>query len=102
MTAAERAAKVIGETWYQGGGAYPGPGPSWKVMAQALADAGLLVTDELIDLIASLTEASACWFDHHGGCQEHGYLGLEPGDVCPMRQAQDWLTTHGYEGQVTS
>lgn len=24
-----------------------------------------------------------CRFDHHGGCQAHGYLSLEPGERCP-------------------
>ena len=29
------------------------------------------------------TNNEPCWFDHHGGCQAHGYLSLEPGEHCP-------------------
>ena len=32
-----------------------------------------------------------CWFDHHGGCQEHGYLSLKPGEVCPSAAAKALL-----------
>lgn len=28
-----------------------------------------------------------CWFDHHGGCQAHGFLNLKPGEVCPAAEA---------------
>jgi len=27
---------------------------------------------------------AACRFDHHGGCQAHGYLRLDPGERCPV------------------
>lgn len=47
MSAVERAAQIIGETWYRGGGQHLVSGPSWTVMAQALADAGLLVTENI-------------------------------------------------------
>lgn len=32
-----------------------------------------------------------CYFDHHGGCQAHGYLSLEPGEKCPHQEAKDIL-----------
>jgi hypothetical protein len=45
--------------------------------------------DSVLDLIESLTNSDSCWFDHHGGCQSHGYLSLEPGEACPQQQAKD-------------
>lgn len=43
------------------------------------------------ELLEELVEKELCWYDHHGGCQAHGYLSLEPGEVCPMLQAQRLL-----------
>jgi len=45
----------------------------------------------VLDLVASLTDPDACRFDHHGGCQAHGYLSLEPGEVCPQQQAKNLI-----------
>ena len=44
-------------------------------------------------LIQDLTgnDDDPCQFDHHGGCQAHGYLTLEPGELCPQEQAKRWL-----------
>ena len=42
----------------------------------------------LLDLISSLIDDGECRFDHHGGCQEHGYLSLEPGEMCPQEEAK--------------
>lgn len=58
-----------------------------KVKAEARA--------ELLPLIRDLVEPDSCWLDHHGGCQEHGYLSLQPGQVCPHRDAQDLLREAG-------
>ena len=41
-------------------------------------------------LIGDLTDLADCWFDHHGGCQAHGYLSLEPGETCPQHDAKEW------------
>jgi hypothetical protein len=41
-------------------------------------------------LIRDLTDSGDCSFDHHGGCQAHGYLSLEPGETCPQQDAKDW------------
>lgn len=49
----------------------------------------LLISSELLE---SLVDDGDCWFDHHGGCQEHGYLSLEPGEVCPQQQIKDMLS----------
>lgn len=43
-------------------------------------------------LIRDLTDPDDCSFDHHGGCQAHGYLSLEPGEPCPQQDAKDWAT----------
>jgi hypothetical protein len=50
-----------------------------------------------IELVASLIDRDPCWFDHHGGCQAHGYLSLEPGEKCPQQEAKEWLKAHGEE-----
>jgi hypothetical protein len=38
------------------------------------------------ELLESMHDPDPCWFDHHGGCQAHGYISLEPGEVCPQAQ----------------
>lgn len=45
-------------------------------------------------LLEALRDDDECWFDHHGGCQAHNYLGLEPGEVCPQRQLKDFLAAN--------
>ena len=37
-----------------------------------------------LDLAESLVDDEDCSYDHHGGCQSHGYLTLEPGELCPQ------------------
>jgi len=44
-------------------------------------------------LINELTEHDECQFDHHGGCQAHGYH-LSPGELCPQQKAKDWARAH--------
>ena len=48
-------------------------------------------------LIADLADPDNCWFDHHGGCQAHGYLSLEPGEKCPQQEAKELLAAEGVE-----
>jgi hypothetical protein len=43
------------------------------------------------DLLESLVDDDPCWFDHHGGCQAHGYLSLEPGELCPQAELKALL-----------
>ena len=45
----------------------------------------------LHDLLESLVDDGECSFDHHGGCQAHGYLSLEPGEKCPQQELRDLL-----------
>lgn len=74
---------------------------------QAMADAEFLAaarTDvpQLLDhierlhrLIRDLADEDHCWYDHHGGCQAHGYLSLEPGEKCPQQEAKELLEAVG-------
>lgn len=43
------------------------------------------------ELLESLVDADDCRFDHHGGCQAHGYLALEPGELCPQAELKALL-----------
>lgn len=47
--------------------------------------------EEMRALLADLVDPDPCWFDHHGGCQAHGYLSLELGEKCPNAAAQGLL-----------
>lgn len=69
------------------------PGPD-----MAYADMGWLLAQvrQLKTLVWCLADRDPCWFDHHGGCQAHGYLDLQPGEVCPQQEAKDWLRTVGF------
>ena len=48
-------------------------------------------SERIHQLIHDLTDPGECWFDHHGGCQEHGYLTLQPGEKCPHAEARELL-----------
>jgi hypothetical protein len=56
---------------------------------------------EALTLIASLTDDEDCWFDHHRGCQTHGYLDLELGEKCPVQHARDFLAQHHSKEDTT-
>lgn len=47
--------------------------------------------NKLHPLLRDMTDPDDCSFDHHGGCQTHGYLSLEPGELCPHEEARQWL-----------
>jgi hypothetical protein len=72
-------------------------GSANKQLRQDLAEtrtklaAALAETDQLFLLINDLTDEGECWFDHHGGCQAHGYLDLKPGEKCPHQEAKELL-----------
>lgn len=40
---------------------------------------------ELEALVKDLTDPDACYFDHHGYCQAHGWMATEP--ACPHGRA---------------
>ena len=51
--------------------------------------------ERLLTLLSDLVDPDPCWIDHHGGCQAHGYLSLEPGERCPVAEAKDVLIAAG-------
>lgn len=48
---------------------------------------------EMLDRLAVNTDDDPCRWDHHGQCQEHGWLGPEPG--CGDRDAHALLVRLG-------
>lgn len=42
---------------------------------------------KLKELLSELVDPDDCWFDHHGGCQAHGFLSLN-GQTCPHAEAK--------------
>jgi hypothetical protein len=52
-----------------------------------------IIERDYLSVLADLVDPDPCWFDHHGGCQAHGYLSLEPGELCPHEQAKLLLGT---------
>lgn len=46
---------------------------------------------KVVNLIRDMTDPNDCWFDPHGGCQEHGYISLSPGEECPHAEAKRLL-----------
>jgi hypothetical protein len=47
-----------------------------------------------LDLLESFVDNEQCWFDHHGGCQAHGYLSLQPGEMCPQHELKEIIAKH--------
>lgn len=50
---------------------------------------GRLLVDR--GLLEALVIDDDCDFDHHGGCQAHLHLSLEPGQLCPQEQLKRLL-----------
>ncbi|MGI5247600.1 hypothetical protein [Dactylosporangium sp. CA-139066] len=63
----------------------------WEVACDAIRED----RSRLLRLIRDLLDSDDCWFDHHGGCQAHGYLSLEPGEQCPHAEAKALLDAEG-------
>jgi hypothetical protein len=55
-----------------------------------------------VDLLESLVDSGACQFDHHGGCQGHGYISLSHDDVCPQAELKALLDEHYKESNDTT
>lgn len=53
--------------------------------------------DKLVALVRSLADPNPCYFDPHGGCQEHGYLTPKPTERCPHAEAREVLAAMGIE-----
>lgn len=47
--------------------------------------------DTALRLLGDMVDPDPCWFDHHGGCQAHGYLSLDNGERCPNAEATELL-----------
>lgn len=45
-----------------------------------------------VELLESLVDEDDCWFDHHGGCQAHGYLSLQQNEECPQHELKRRLS----------
>lgn len=72
-------AKVLGVA---DGGQYRN---DWDVkLAEILAEVA-----HLRELVHDLIDPGECWFDHHGYCQEHGWMETEP--PCPHARAKEAL-----------
>lgn len=41
--------------------------------------------------------AVSCRFDHHGGCQAHGYLDIRPGESCGIEEVRQFLVSVGWD-----
>jgi hypothetical protein len=41
-----------------------------------------------LEFLEALVDDDDCWYDHHGGCQAHGYLSLE-GMTCPQKELKE-------------
>lgn len=63
-------------------------------MASALEAAEPRMLAEVTALVSDLTDPDGCSYDHHGGCQAHGYLSLQPGEMCPQLEAKAWVHNH--------
>jgi len=50
-----------------------------------------IVERDYLSVMRDLVDTEPCWFDHHGGCQAHGFISLEPGEKCPHAQAKELL-----------
>lgn len=64
-----------------------------ELLRQPYADLALAL--RLLDAHTWPPDQVPCRFDHHGGCQEHGFLDLEPGEKCPNQEAHELLVRHG-------
>ena len=65
-----------------------------KVLAEVRA--GVVAeepSDHVKQLLRDMTDPDDCSFDHHGGCQAHGYLSLQPGEKCPHAEAKELLAS---------
>lgn len=51
---------------------------------------------EALDLLRDhVVDDEQCQFDHHGGCQTHGDLDLQPGGTCYMVRARRLIARDG-------
>lgn len=75
------------------GGCPVGASPKAQI-ARILEAAEPHMLAEVTALVSDLTDPDGCSYDHHGGCQAHGYLSLKPGELCPQLEAKAWVHNH--------
>jgi hypothetical protein len=51
---------------------------------------------EAVEILKDIVSEEDCRFDHHGGCQEHGYLILKSGEECPQAAAKRFIKENGH------
>jgi hypothetical protein len=51
----------------------------------------LAEVEQLRALLAEFVDDEPCEFDHHGGCQTHGFLEPRPGQRCHVARARELL-----------
>lgn len=51
------------------------------------------ITDKVVAMVGDMVDPDDCRFDHAGGCQAHGYISLQPGELCPQAEAKAWLAS---------
>lgn len=70
----------------------------WPCLPARLADtleAATAWQEQVAALLPCLVDDGECWFDHHGGCQEHAYLDLKPGEKCPQTELKEIVAALG-------
>lgn len=68
-----------------------------KLMVKWLSaeDAGIALrarVEAAAGLLAEFVDDEPCQFDHHGGCQTHGFLEPNPGERCHVARTREWLS----------
>lgn len=70
---------------------WTGPDADFIIASRTMAPHLVQEVKELRSLVRDFLDPDPCWFDHHGGCQAHGYLDLEPGELCPQAVLKQML-----------
>lgn len=104
LVATEELAKRLFEAWRPAGGKYwrelgPVEQRHWESVARTVEreqterNKRLQEALDLVRDLASANFAHPCSFDHHGYCQEHGWLETDPS--CPIPRARALLDADG-------
>src|SRR5262249_49216762 len=84
ITTAERAAIIAAleraAQWCHDAGVENARADHWQGRAERLEA-----------LMSCFVDPDPCRFDHHGGCQAHGFLSLDPGQKCPQAELNELL-----------
>lgn len=68
---------------------HPADAETAAAIVERLARDDWLIVER--DLLETLIDDGDCRFDHHGGCQTHGYLTLDQGEKCPQFELKELL-----------